>query len=224
MKIKFIALCMLAGSLQALAKVSSPSCPIKKIEEIYQNKSGFGIGSKEEQIIRNCGGAPTYGEITPAAVKTLLENPRLKFGPKERFYDLGSGVGKMVIQIAAAGTPSVGIELSLKRHQLALEGLQEAVKQNIVKKDMVRLRNENIINASIGDATIVYMASTCFSDELMQTMMKRLANLKPGLRVLTLRELPKNSKELGFEHIETLSVPMTWSSNVSLYCYLLLPK
>ena len=60
------------------------------------------------------------------------------------------------------------------------------------------------------------MCSTCFSEELMEKITKKLESLKPGLRVVTLKQLPTKSK---FTLLTTLHLPMTWSENVSVYIY-----
>jgi len=79
-------------------------------------------------------GSSGYGEITPKGFRQLAT--RLAIGPSDHFADLGSGVGKAVVQAVAEFDvlSSYGIEISTTRHGLAvsaLDGLDAAVGNRI---------------------------------------------------------------------------------------------
>lgn len=195
---------------------------IKFIEELYNGVSGFGINSDEEEAVRRIGSSPVYGEIKPEAVSQLEEY--LKLTAHDVFYDLGSGVGKMVVQIYL-DTPvkkSVGIELSPTRSNKA-QSVKEKLKQQrlLDPKRILEFRTEDIMNSDISDATVIYLASTCLSDEYMKKITDRLAQLKKGLRVLTLRKLPPHK---DFKEITQLTAPMTWSTGSTIHVYELIPQ
>lgn len=198
----------------------------QRIENLYQGISGFGIGSAEEKNIIKQGGAPTYGEITYKGLKMLTD--KLKLTSQDVFYDLGSGVGKVVVQVFldSPAKKCVGIELSPTRYNHAQKVREQLVtvqptKKATVKKPLkkereLQFRNQNIANADFSDATVVFMCSTCFSDQFMQDLTEKLAKLRKGLRVITLKELPQHPK---FKHVETYTLPMTWSKETQVRLY-----
>ncbi len=187
------------------------------IHSLYTSISGFNIPNEESELFNKEDAASTYGEITYEGVDQLLRT--LHVTDHDVFYDLGSGVGKMVIQVCL-DTPikkSVGIELSGTRHADAMNIAEQLKKKNYIKQNkMLRFECKNILNADISDATIVYLASTCFSDECMKKVTKKLATLKKGLRVITLRKLPDNE---AFTLTATYNLPMTWSNQTPVYVY-----
>jgi len=187
------------------------------LNDLYSNLSGFNIPSEEYKKIQNAGGAPTYGEITYESVNKLLK--KFDLTKKDVFYDLGCGIGKMVVQIYlnSPAKKCVGIELSKTRYDEAKK-VQEALKNKhlLKKKQKLIFQEKDILKANLSDATVVYMGSTCFSHELMEKLMKKLAKLKKGLRVATLQPFPENN---DFTLIETMQLPMSWSNHSSVYLY-----
>lgn len=218
---------LLLISVTALADTNK-----KKIERLYHGITGFGINSQEEKSITQQGGAPTYGEITYESLKTLIDD--LKLSEKDVFYDLGSGVGKVTIQVFLCSPvrKSGGIELSPTRYNYAQQVKAKLQKPNLLDKTKNKLKdigvmsksperklefyNQNIIDADLSDATVIFMCSTCFSDHLMKKLDQKLSKLKKGLRILTLKKLPESSK---LKLIKTYTLPMTWSSGSSVYLY-----
>lgn len=188
------------------------------IKNIYQENSGFVIPLEEDQRIRNAGGEPTYGEITYEGVNEILK--RFKLNKKDCFYDLGCGIGKMVMQVYLT-TPvkkSVGIELSKSRIETASKAKAQLNEKNKIKKNRELVFEENdLLKANIDDATAIYIASLCFSDDLMQKLADKFSKLKKGLRVASLRTLPNT--ENYFELKETAHLSMTWSSSCPVYFY-----
>ena len=217
----------------AIKKNTVSNDPLKrKIERLYQGITGFGINAQEEKSITQQGGAPTYGEITYESLKTLIDD--LKLTDKDVFYDLGSGVGKVALQVFL-GSPvkkSAGIELSPTRCNYAQQVKAKLQKPNLLDKAKKKLKdigvmskaperklefcNQNIVDADLSDATVIFMCSTCFSDDLMKKLDEKLSKLNKGLRILTLKKLPESSK---LKLIKTYILPMTWSSGSSVYLY-----
>lgn len=203
------------------------------IETLYHAVSGYRIDEEEKKAIRNEGGDPTYGEILYESAQALLKD--LQLTSDDVFYDLGSGAGKFVDQ-AYLTTPvkkAAGIELSKTRYEMAqarvpqIQALAEisaefdyVLNQALAGKAAQRVRiapsktiefiNENILKADLRDATVVFMCSTCFSDELMQQIVDKLAGLQEGLRVLTLKDLPAHEH---FKLVRQYQLPMSWSKS-----------
>lgn len=186
------------------------------IDEVYCDINGFCISTRENDAISRQGGAPTYGEITFEALEELFKD--LKVTKKDVFCDLGCGVGKACVQ-ALLTTPmrkSIGVELSKSRIESAQKAkIRLQTKHKLRNKELI-LHEQNILDATLDEVTIVYMASTCFPSELMEKMTDKLAKNDNNLRVLTLKQLPKHDK---FIHIKTYTLPMTWAHDTPVYLY-----
>ncbi|MEM7402486.1 MAG: hypothetical protein AAF310_00485 [Myxococcota bacterium] len=200
---------------------------IDKVQQLYSNRAGFEISDKEkESIVKQSSNSTegfdsyhthVYGEITPQAARELLSE--LQLGKEDVFYDLGSGVGKLVLQ-AHLATPvgkSVGIELSKTRYDIANDALKQLRADGLIDPARVlQLRLQNILTAKWDDATVVYTCSTLFPDKLMQGMADKIAAIDHPVRVITLKKFPPNPR---LHHIETLFVNTTWSPDVPVYVY-----
>lgn len=189
----------------------------EKLNEFYEGISGFGIPPKEVKFIKKSGGAATYGEIKFDSAQKLLDY----FKPTEKdvFYDLGSGVGKFTLHtyLGTKVKKSCGIELSGTRYELAVKALNKAGKMGYFDpaREVIML-NEDIIDCDLSDATIIFMCATCYSDDLMNKIAKKLIEVGPGLRIATLREF-KNQPRL--KKIDSFKLPMTWSQGSPVHIY-----
>lgn len=189
----------------------------QQIENLYADISGFIIDSDETKMINTKGGAATYGEITYEALKTVLDD--LGLTKDDVFYDLGCGVGKTCVQVAL-DTPAkaVGIELSPTRVKHAQNVQKKLVAtKKVMPAQRLQFQEKNIFDVTMGDATVVFMCSTCFSHKLMQDITDKLARLsKPNLKVISLKPMPEHK---DFELIKTYQLPMTWSSQTPVHVY-----
>ena len=102
----------------------------REINRLYLNVYGAVISDEEEESIKKMGGDPTYGEITFDSVTTLLNS--LQPTKEDVLYDLGCGVGKMVIQVClnSCVKKSVGIELSSKRYNHIKNILEKTIMES----------------------------------------------------------------------------------------------
>jgi SAM-dependent methyltransferase len=136
------------------------------LDAIYKQsayKSQYLLSENDKKKFKETGSHATYGEITQEATDSILELFPDKFNEKAVFYDLGCGVGKMVCHIGLkTGAKSVGIELSEKRLQGALDTKARFCKElnNIVflKGDFLKL--------DIREATVVYCDNTVMPNEI----------------------------------------------------------
>ena len=188
------------------------------------NISGFNAPSEDIDKVHREGGNATYGEITPAGLSELIKHLE-PITEQDLWVDLGSGVGKVVIQVVLETLASaLGAELAHARIEGAQRVKQELVNQGILK-DPSRLtfKEENITKTPLNEATIVFMCSTCFSDELMNAIVNN-AKSAPRLRYLiSLKPLPAESQS-AFALKETLTLPMTWSSMTPVNIYVPVKK
>lgn len=187
------------------------------INDVYTDVSGFCIEMQERQLIENQGGNATYGEITIESVAQLLND--LALTNHDLFFDLGSGVGKVCMQVALT-TPAraIGIELSPTRCHGAQEIKKELIKRKILTDtNKLQFFEQNITDTDLSKATAILLCSTCFSDELMNLLTNKMAaECKNGLRVLTLKDLPPHDQ---FVLIKTYELPMSWSQGSPVYLY-----
>ncbi len=200
-------------------KIYSVPEAVTILNDVYKDTSGFLIGTDERLMIENKGGNATYGEILPQSVAVMLaDHPLTK---KDVFYDLGSGTGKVCVQVALT-TPAraVGVELSSSRHKIAQAARQELLDKKIMSDPRkLTFIEDDILAVDLSDATIIFLCSTCFSEELMQKLVEKIAAIKHPARVFTLKKLPPQDL---FKEGKTYHLPMTWSDNTAVHSYELL--
>ena len=159
----------------------------------------------------------TYGEILYPGINTVITN--LSVNNNDVFYDLGSGIGKIALQIFLKTSikKAYGIEASDARHRCAKKIY------NVVKREFSGLFAEerelesvqgNFLLHSIQDATIVFCDSVCFSEEVLKEIGVMLNNC-PQLRCVV------SSKPIPFKlPVEkTLELECSWQAYTRCYLY-----
>jgi hypothetical protein len=168
----------------------------------------------------------TYGEITALGARQLFCYFR-QYSSRNfeniDFADLGSGVGKLVVQ-AFTEIPSLhkatGIELSPSRHASAVETWSKiqdnARKIRNMEEDSldgasVQLIEGDIFDYDMSSTTHIYVASLCFSEAMMHRLGYKLKQEASELRcIATLKEFPSwFAKEFGKPRVEYIE--MTWT-------------
>jgi len=165
----------------------------EELEEVFYSKRGYIIPSKERQKIDATGGSATYGEAMPEGIQRMVE--LLPFGPDCTFVDLGSGLGRMVIQMACTTQvcKSVGIELSATRQDQAEWVLQEARSRwpDLASRlDAVELVTDDVTRCNLEGGTHFFLCSTAFSASACRNIADRLVELRSFRVLLTSRQLP----------------------------------
>lgn len=187
------------------------------IADFYSGVSGFGIPQSDEEKIVKKGGAPTYGEIEVKSLKTILDEQPAHLKEDGVFYDFGSGVGKTCVQ-AYHDYPFkkvIGVELSHKRFSSAERIKKEMEKQGLIESGRkLEFVNKDFAEIKPKDATLIYMCSTCYSVELMNSLITTFAmTLNKGARVITLKPFAEPAK-FGFVEIKEYRLPMSWSKDI----------
>jgi len=130
---------------------------IKKIYSIdsynIYNKTSFDLSSV---------GSEGYGETGYESIENLVEYYKKYFNNNTVFYDLGSGVGKIVYHIGLKYNikKSCGIEYSLERFNKSID----IKKRFNIENGNIIFINDNILNCDLSDATIIYIDNTLFPD------------------------------------------------------------
>jgi len=188
------------GKVTVHALLYDPKDPQKAkdiLADYYKDIRGE-IPDPEREMITRKKGSPVYGEILPDSFQQILEDKDLNIKPFKKV---------------------VGIELSPTRHHHAVT-IQSKLKENnqIPCEKVFELKNENITEADMNDADVIFTCSTCFPDVLMEELVEKLSKLKDGLLILSLKELPEPEK-FGFTKLKELKLPMTWSSGSPVHIY-----
>jgi SAM-dependent methyltransferase len=161
-------------------------------------------------------GSAIYGELRPAATLRLLA--QLELERRDRFVDLGAGIGKVVL-LAAMTTHvgrATGVELSATRVEIARQALARARKARVRGHARARMLEADMLRCPLDDATVIYTCSTAFSLAFMQRLVRRLAKL-PKLRTLvSLQELEPHR---AFELREVMRLDASWTRRTRVYVY-----
>jgi len=191
------------------------------MDALYQGVNAFIISDEERALFKQCKSESTYGEIVVAALEKLVE--LLEPTSDDVFYDFGSGKGQAPLYMALC-TPirkCVGIELSPTRHNYALQARNKLDRQLSTPYDcIIEFYQGDFTNPlfNIDDATIVWMNSTCYPEEVMEKITQRLSTLPSGLCVISLKALPSADK-YHFKLEQQCTLPMTWSGSVNAHLY-----
>jgi hypothetical protein len=191
--------------------------PCKIVEGLYRGVDGFTLSSDE---IRRLGGRTSlliYGELTPNGVGTMLDYLRL--GRRDVFYDLGSGVGKVVIQTALTVPlkKCVGIELARSRCHGARSVLASVRQTGLLKTSRCTFRNEDILHADFADATALYCCSTVFSAWLMRRLARKIAAIDGPLVFISMQSLSSQARRIRL--IDEIRLSTTWNPSARAWVY-----
>lgn len=158
----------------------------------------------------NAGPNPsTYGEITPLGARQLFHYMGMNKRGDVVFCDLGMGQGKLVVQ-AYLELPRtkrvVGVELAPSRYHAAVNAWNTISQERSISTKGISLRHGDLFQTDLYDTTHVYVASLCFTDDMMRRLADKLAKEASHLVcVATLRTLP------GWKHDGVEYVEMTWT-------------
>jgi hypothetical protein len=191
---------------------------ILPISRLYNNQSGFNVNFSIQ------GYSTTYGEVKESSIPVLYEifntyAPISKISlPYRNFYDLGSGIGKLVIGMCYLNSTlkSTGIEIVSDRVQIANTILQKVRDINVKK----RVENiclsflDDTINYS--DACWIFISNLTISEEHNIKLFEKLAKeVKQGCIIVCSKETSNSS----FKQLNYVSLPMSWSDESKVYVY-----
>ena len=173
----------------------------------------------------------TYGEVTVRGARQLFHFMDLYKRNQEKekkveFWDLGSGVGRLVIQ-SFIEIPSisraVGIELCPSRHDMALRARSSIL--NIVKKERSRLdfiQGDILDTSNTITATHIYVASLCFTADMMHSLANILLseNNCPNIKtVASLQPIPFAGRKVPACRLEYIEMSWTPGQGSVVYIY-----
>lgn len=195
------------------------------VTRFYENRSGYAFNREAFEQSANVNRehvATTYGEIKYlGGVEQIVDNLRLD--EDDVFVDLGSGTGRVVVEMFLS-TPikkSIGYELVKERFDHAMEVRGELLNNplytiNKSSRRKIEFYNQNIVDADLSKATVVYMASTCFSADLLGIILQKLANARKLKAIFALTTMPASA---NFILKKSFTVATTWNSTTTCYMY-----
>lgn len=190
--------------------------PSVRLRRIYRELDGFLIPPGDVRTVERSRGSATYGELMPSASLRLLA--QLDLRRHDVFYDLGAGIGKLVL-LAAMTTPvgrACGVELSPQRAALGQQAFGRARASRVPGARRASLIQADMLRCPLADATVVYTCSTAFSSTFMARLVRRLARL-PNLRTLvSLRELDEHP---AFEQVAAPRLDASWKRRTKVHIY-----
>jgi hypothetical protein len=134
-----------------------------------------------------------YGEVNPVLVNDFIK--MLKLSSRDVLYDLGSGVGNVVMQAAAqTGCVAVGVEIRSELTDIAMalhRNYKALLKRVGFPCGEVKLVCGDITSSAIdiSNATVVFLNNYCFPQYLEQSVLKKFKkSLKDGVRIITLKD------------------------------------
>jgi len=191
--------------------------PSAMIRRLYRGIDGFGVPAAERRRLSRWRGSLTYGELTSAGVRKLLDY--LQLTERDVFYDLGSGTGKVVLQ-AAMSVPlrkCVGIEIVPSRVAAGRAVLREARRQGLIQARRCALHRADFLTADLADSTVIYTCSTAFSERLMRRLARKVVGLDRRPTLVSLRSLRAVPRAL--RRVAILRLPTTWNRRARAHVY-----
>ena len=164
----------------------------------------------KDPIILNDKKECIYGEILPSSVNRIFGHINLE---NKKILDIGSGLGKIVIQIALEYPIKevYGIEISKKRY-IVSENIKRKLDSNIQEK--ICFINKDINKVDDLDYDVIFFSNLCFSEKQNNKISVLLSKKKCIL--ICLKELDILNKYLKYY---ITNVQCSWSNNINVYYY-----
>lgn len=179
---------------------------------VYHKMRGHSVNNSSKKNI-----SETYGEILYASVDALFSE--IILSEQDIFIDLGSGLGKVVLQVFLKSTvrESCGIEIVPELHRQALIAAQK------VQNDLpgfytgdrkITFLLGNFLEITLSKATIVLAGSPCFSPKMLHKLGKIIDNSPSIHSVFSLRPI-YTLKRLPFK--KAVRIECSWDTAL---CYI----
>ena len=165
-----------------------------------------------------------YGEFTQQELDNYFEAVAPWLPLRGHFIDLGSGLGKVVMSAALAlpGMRCTGVELLGYRNDMAQVRLAQMLAAGAAEDPAaaarvaarVRLLHQDMFDAHVADASMVYIYSTCFAPMMDRLAGKLARELQEGALVTTVT-FPMQHP--AFELVKQFAPPSVAWTTVYLY-------
>lgn len=162
-----------------------------------------------------------YGEMPFDTWKAIVETAK----PKENavFVDLGSGVGRAIIQshLLFDFKKSIGVELLDGLHNKAVEifdnfkkTIEPQVAESLKNKEVLFLK-DNILKVDLSEADFVYMCHPFKNEqEFLQLEQRFLSQLKKGTKIVTIIRQLRNE---AFKKHGSTMFDFSWGKSTAYF-------
>lgn len=206
------------------------------IVECWAGREGHCAGDEEEAMVAEVSGehGGVYGEITPYGFRDVAS--WMKLHEDDVFIDMGSGVGKSVMQawLEYGVQHSIGVELAPSRHARATRALGDIAQRHetLLLSEAggslagigasecsytdseglrrVSLMQGDLLQQDLSEVSVVWLSSLCFSKEFMAQIAAKLSLEAPLLRCVV-SMAPFEGGIEGLEEEEPMLVEMSWT-------------
>lgn len=157
--------------------------------------------------------AHIYGEMNHVLGMKLFQEYPDAFKPGNRFYDIGSGTGKMVAVAWISGLNATGIEFSRARYMKACSAIEKLTAKPVGGLDMI---HGNALRIDFSDGDFVFSNNLMFDKDMLNGMSNIARGLKPGSVIVSSLDLPNPEDEPPlFERIHETTLPEVQDVNIT---------
>ncbi|KAI9142786.1 histone-lysine N-methyltransferase [Paraphysoderma sedebokerense] len=152
-----------------------------------------------------------YGEVNPIFVKELVEKTGIT--RDSVFVDLGSGIGNVVLQVAAqTGCEAHGIEIMEKPAQLGIQQQKEFEarmkffnkpfgKIHLYQGDMTQ---SGAIDRVLSRCDVIFVNNYVFSPTLNQQLLHKFLDLKEGSKIVSLKSFVPVDHKITIRNVDAV--------------------
>jgi protein-L-isoaspartate O-methyltransferase len=171
----------------------------------YLFKSPFSISkafmeSKGEQDVY------VYGETPLTTLEVIAKECGIT--RQDTVFELGAGRGRGCFWLATMiGCRVVGIEY-IPEFIAKAQAVQQKYNLNLVE-----FREQDFLQANFKGATVVYLYGTCMDQDAIQRLIRKLARLPKGTKIITVSySLKEFTDDRDFEVLKRFKANFTWGS------------
>ena len=208
-----------------LATYVNKLIPIEKqrfyFSELFKNINGYQLSyedRKQSNLLEDR--SYTYSEVDFDGFKDILNIIQLPKG--FTFYDCGSGIGKalVLVSLLTSCKKLIGREKLPGLLQESKSILSEYI--SYLKKDFPNLvipeydlKEDDFLKDDFSEVDLVFLNSTCYDDELMESSLEKFKSLKSDSYIIT---VTKQIDHSDFECIHKGFYKMNWGTP-TVYIY-----
>ena len=182
--------------------------------ELFKEVDGRVISQSERNEKKIVGSQYIYGEIELVHFLLLLKIACNKV--KGVFWDLGSGTGKALIAASLSNmsfSKICGVEILEGLYNTSITIINKYCENTKTGQDKFKLVNGDMKEVDWSDGDVVYIASICFSDDLIRDIAEKGKALKSGAKIISLKKWPTTEV---YNLLYDLKIKMSWG-NTSVY-------
>ncbi|MDR1425682.1 MAG: hypothetical protein LBI70_01660 [Rickettsiales bacterium] len=181
---------------------------------ILKNINGYGASfvEKQQKISNKYEKDLIYGEVPLELLYALfvLEPTKSYLAGRKIFYDLGSGVGNILIGSYLIGNfeKYIGIELLDSLYNLSLEARKNLCAIDKKAENSLFFKHGNILDFNIGDGDVLFFCCPNREQKIMQEMEKKFLDTKRGALIFSLIHAFEDDR--NFNMLDSSMVKTTW--------------